>query len=225
MPRATRAGFAWASAAPILVLVACGGRAIEASPSVANDAANAAGGGSGAMSAGGGGSGGAGAVDASDAADAGGGGGVAEAGVDAGGRDAPALPGDAGLAEILYGRTFTYWALRKWDRHAYPVPSAGVPIPEDHYVPIAPAPHYIVRFSADGLSTTLTPVPDGGAPPESLSCERKTASDVSATYGEGQYSWPGVFVVSIGSGLPAAKVTIKGSGEPVVFATAGELRD
>jgi hypothetical protein len=93
-------------------------------------------------------------------------------------------------------------------------------------VPIAPEPHYIVRFSADGLSTTLTPVPDGGAAPaSSMSGVRKTASDVSATY-EDLYSFVGgVFAVSVGSGLPAAKVTIKGSGVPIIYATAGELRD
>jgi hypothetical protein len=190
MPRATLAGFAWASAAPILVLVACGGSAIDPSPSVENDAASAG-----------------------------------EAGVDAGGRDAPALPADAGLAEILYARTFTYWARRKWDRVAYPVTHASDPIPENAYVPIAPEPHYIVRFSADGLSTTLTPVPDGGAPALSLSGVRKTASEVSATY-EDDYSLASfVFAVSVGSGLPAAKVTIKGSGVPIIYATAGELRD
>lgn len=180
MPRATLAGFAWASAAPILVLVACGGSPLSPLPRVENDAA----------------------------------------GADAGARDAPALPADAGLAEILYGRTFTYWALRKWDRVAY-----ADPIPEDAYAPIAPEPHYIVRFSADGLSTTLTPVPDSGAPASSMSGVRKIASDVSATY-EDLYSFAGgVFAVTVGSGLPAAKVTIKGSGVPIIYATAGELRD
>jgi hypothetical protein len=142
-----------------------------------------------------------------------------------GGQDVPALPADAGLVEILYGRTFTYWALRKWDRVAYPVSSSSSPIPENAYVPIAPEPHYIVELSADGLSTTLTPVPDGGAPPGSISAARKTASDVSATY-EDLCSFAGcVFAVTVGSGLPAAKVTIKGSGVPIIYATAGELRD
>jgi hypothetical protein len=150
---------------------------------------------------------------------------VAEAGVDDGGRDVPALPADAGLAEILYGRTFTYWALRKWDRAAHPVTSSSDPIPDSAYVPIAPEPHYIVRFSADGLSTTITPVPDGSAPALSMSGVRKTASDVSATYEDLHSFNGGVFAVTVGSGLPAAKVTIKGSGEPIVYATAGELRD
>jgi hypothetical protein len=136
-----------------------------------------------------------------------------------------AASADAGLAEILYGRSFTYWALRKWDRVAHPVTSPSDPIPEDAYVRIVPAPHYIVRFSADGLSTTLTPVPDGGAPPSSMSGVRKAASDVSATYEDPDSVGGGVFAVTVGSGLPTAKVTIKGSGEPIVYATAGELRD
>jgi hypothetical protein len=108
---------------------------------------------------------------------------------------------------------------------AYPVSSSADPIPDDAYAPIAPEPHYIVKFSADGLSTTLTLVPDAVAPGSSMSSARKTASDVSATYEDPRWSTGGVFAVTVGSGVPAAKVTIKGSGLPIIYATAGELRD
>jgi hypothetical protein len=132
-----------------------------------------------------------------------------------------AWPPGAGVADILYGHTFTYWVLRKWIR-ATP---SSLPPSDSEMVSIVPEPHFTVRFSADGASITLAPVADAAVPSTSaLSGTRTETTVITATYLI-TTATGGNFVAWINAFPAAAAVTIYGSGLPVIYATRGELRE
>jgi hypothetical protein len=117
---------------------------------------------------------------------------------------------------VVAGKGLFYWEDRVWQRNA----NTTLPLPASSYQPTTPTALYLVAFSADTTTLTLTPVsssdPSYTGALQASSMQR-ARWDLNAFAG-------GTFEVWAAGPQLAAELTILGSGVPIVSSSRGELR-